>query len=125
VDEIIGLAQILGCQAVLVDTFNKQSGGLFDHWPVEQVAEFISRIKCRGMKAVVAGSLSRETIAHVLPLEPDYVAVRGAVCTGGRESAIDGERLRELVSLIQRCPPTITTPKALNNKAQGRAAHPG
>lgn len=117
-EEIIDVAQRLGCGAVLVDTFSKQSGGLLDRWPLEQLAEFVCTVKNRGMMAVVAGSLSCESIARVLRLGPDYVAVRGAVCAGGREGAIDGQRLRELVDLIRRRQRNTTTPKALNMSAQ-------
>ena len=47
------------------------------------------------------GSLTDVTIAEVLPLQPDFVAVRGAVCCDGRDGNLDPAKVRRLARLLQ------------------------
>jgi uncharacterized protein (UPF0264 family) len=49
----------------------------------------------------MAGSLTAASIAQILPLGPDYVAVRGAACRGSRDGSLDGELVRELVAIVR------------------------
>lgn len=100
--EVVAVGQRLGCAAALVDTFDKSQGGLFAHWSLERVAAFIEQCRAHGLISVVAGSLSLETIRDVLPLRPDYVAVRGAACEGPRTSTVSAARIAELVELVRR-----------------------
>jgi len=50
-----------------------------------------------GCLIVLAGSLTKRTIAKLLPLEPDFVAVRGAACAGRRDGNLDPRKVRRLV----------------------------
>ena len=99
-DEVIRHGQGTGCRAVLVDTHDKRAGGLLDLWTVDECRRVIEQIRAAGMMAVMAGSLTVSTIARILPLAPDYVAVRGAACRGSREGALDGELVRDLVAIV-------------------------
>jgi len=101
---IVAQAERLGCAAVLVDTFAKQGGRLTDLWQAEEIARFVQSAKSRGMLAVVAGSIGVDLVAAVLAAEPDYVAVRGAACVGGREGRVDLDRVRTLVDAVGRLP---------------------
>jgi uncharacterized protein (UPF0264 family) len=101
---IVEAADALGCCAVLVDTFVKASRGLLHWWRLDEVAALVDDAQQRGMLAVVAGSLSTCDIARVLPLGPDYVAVRGAACAGGRAAALSLERLLDLVRIVRPGP---------------------
>jgi len=101
--EVLRVAGELPCAAVLVDTWSKQQGDLLTHWPLNRLSRFVAEVQARGMLMVLGGSLSRTTIPTVLPLKPDYVAVRGAVCREGRESGLDPRRTHELVELVSRC----------------------
>jgi uncharacterized protein (UPF0264 family) len=85
---ILRAAERHDCKAVLVDTFDKHSGTLVDLWPLEQLSRWVRTIQRAGLIAVVAGSLARGTIGAVAALDPDYVAVRGGVCRGGRDGTI-------------------------------------
>ena len=99
--EIVSAAHGLGCRAVLVDTFVKDSRGLLAWWSLDEVAALVDDTQQRGMLAVVAGSLSLCDVAKLLPLEPDYVAVRGAVCAGGRAAALSPARLLQFVQTVR------------------------
>jgi hypothetical protein len=96
-EQVLHHASQFGCRAVLVDTHNKHSGSLLAQWTVDEVVAFVSSVRNQGMLAVVAGSLCGAAIDTVVRLGPDYVAVRGAVCSGDRTAAVDAEKLEKLV----------------------------
>lgn len=98
--QIIAHAARIDCRAVLVDTCHKGAGGLLSHWSLTACAEFIDQVHGAGLLAVVAGSLDAAAIARLLPLSPDYVAVRGAVCTRSRTGRLNGALVRRLVHFV-------------------------
>ena len=91
----------IGCRAVLVDTFDKSQGNLLAHWNLADLANFVAEVRQQGLTIVLAGSLDRDAIRTILPLAPDYLAVRGAACAGGRTSRLDATRIAQLVSLLR------------------------
>jgi uncharacterized protein (UPF0264 family) len=97
---ILTQAVRLGCRAILVDTFDKEAGGLLDCWSPEQLEWLIVTAHAEGLLAVVAGGLTLSAIERVLPLAPDYVAVRGAACNAHRSGQIAADRLAKLVRLV-------------------------
>jgi uncharacterized protein (UPF0264 family) len=98
--DVIDFAAQKGCDVVLVDTFDKNNGGLLDVFNESDVAELINRIRDEGMKSAMAGSLSIEMIENLIPMKPDIIAVRGAACVGDRTSRIDSEKVRLLANLL-------------------------
>ena len=100
VEEVVDAAPGVGCTVLLVDTFNKENGSLFDILSVEDLKQTIQSARDKGLKVVLAGSLSEGTIAKAVSLEPDLVAVRGAVCESGRKSMIDKDRIEKFAALI-------------------------
>ena len=56
------------------------------------------------MLAVLAGSLTAASIEQLLPLDPDYVGVRGAVCDNTRAGRLNPLRVRELKRLLVAAP---------------------
>jgi uncharacterized protein (UPF0264 family) len=97
---ILEHGRALGCRAFLLDTFCKSAGGLFDRWSMADVARLIGQVQQMGLLAVIGGSLSETNIERAAALRPDFVAVRGAACRGGREAALDGQRVRRLANLV-------------------------
>lgn len=89
------------CRALLIDTCDKASGNVFDHWPPHEVAQFLSRAGKLGLMTVLAGSLTVDLIRTALSCSPDYLAVRGAVCDGTRESALIAEKVRQWVERVR------------------------
>lgn len=87
--------------AVLVDTFDKRGGTLLDHWSPQQLASFVREAHRRGQLAVVAGSLTAESLAAVAAARPDIVAVRGAACAAGRNGPVSAFRVRQLKELMR------------------------
>ena len=87
-DDVLRQGAALGCRAALLDTFHKNGQGLLDHWTLSETADFVAAAREVGMLTVLAGSLTPEAIDRLRPLEPDYVAVRGAVCDGARDGTL-------------------------------------
>lgn len=63
------------------------------------LARIIKTARGLGLRIVLAGSIQSATIPAVLDLSPDLIAVRGAVCAGGRTGAVEAKRVRALVRL--------------------------
>ncbi|HVX62040.1 MAG TPA: (5-formylfuran-3-yl)methyl phosphate synthase [Pirellulales bacterium] len=109
-EEILAHAAALACRAVLIDTAGKAHGDLLHHFPLPQLQSFTAEIRRAGLLNVLAGSLSQASLPQVLPLQPDYVAVRGAVCRGGRSGPLDGQKLRQWVERLRGSAQQISDP---------------
>lgn len=99
--EIIDFGAAIGCQATLVDTFDKSGGDLFQAWNEGQLAQTEEAVRAHGMLLVLAGSLSPRTVPLALFRRPDYLAFRGAACKNGRHGQLDRACLAQLVSLVR------------------------
>jgi (5-formylfuran-3-yl)methyl phosphate synthase len=53
-----------------------------------------------GVQVALAGSLQLAEIAALRSVRPNWFAVRGAACSGGRNGTIDEHRVRQLKELI-------------------------
>jgi len=107
--QVIESAQRFGCRVVLVDTYKKVGRGLLDHWTLDEVGTLIETCRDRGLQVALAGSLTLETLADVLPLAPDYVAVRGAACEGQRSGVICSRRVQQLSDVVRCASPWKNT----------------
>ena len=87
--EILRLAQNAGCQYLLVDTYDKSTGSVFDHFSASDLKNLFQEAKQAGMTTVLAGSLTQELLGQIPVSGVDIVAVRGAVCRGDRRSGVD------------------------------------
>jgi uncharacterized protein (UPF0264 family) len=98
--EVLNAAIQAHCPALLVDTWDKSSGSLFDHWPATKLRSFIDEVRSRGIRVVIAGSLWGAAVGEAARLEPDLIAVRTAACDGGRDGNVSRERVRALKQCI-------------------------
>lgn len=98
--EVLTAAAAVGCRAMLIDTFDKRAGGLLDCVALGDVGALVDAARKAGLLVVLAGSLTPATITRLLPLAPDYVAVRGAACLPDRCGRVAIERVRQLVDLV-------------------------
>jgi len=87
--EVLDHGVRLGCRAVLVDTFGKSGPGLVDCWTPAQIERFVARVQQAGLWAVLAGSIRLPQLPQVLAANPDWIAIRGAVCRPSREGRLD------------------------------------
>lgn len=111
VEDIVHSAPSLGCSHLLFDTHSKGQGGLFDFYSPQRLRELISLAKAdptNELIVVVAGSLSAADLTMALSLQPDFIAVRGAVCGETREDSICAEKLTHFVECFTQAVGTIS-----------------
>jgi uncharacterized protein (UPF0264 family) len=101
-EEVLEAAAPLGCRAVLVDTWKKDAGGLLDLWTPAECERFVVRVHAAGLMAVIGGSLRADGMRQLLPIAPDYLAVRGAACANDRAGRLSADRVRELASIVRQ-----------------------
>jgi len=87
---------------VLIDTFRKDGSTLLDWLSVDEIAKLVEQCRAGKLLIALAGSLGPAEIEQLLPLAPDWFAVRGAACEGGRGGRVTAERVRALADLLKR-----------------------
>lgn len=101
--EIIHAAANNRCAAILLDTFDKSQGSVFERMPLDQILECQKVAHRLSMKFVLAGSIQNERqLEMAFGLSPDYIGVRGAVCSQSRESRLCPEKTRTFVSRFKK-----------------------
>ena len=100
---------------ILLDTWRKGAGRLFDVMTEAETSRLIKSIRSLGVWAAVAGSLDSEAIAQAAFMNPDVVAVRGAVCGGVRTDAVQRELVNRLRRQLDSLDP-IATPSRIGGK---------
>lgn len=102
--DVIRAAAELDCRGVLIDTYCKSAGRLFDFVDVATLQTWTEAIRERGKFVALAGSLRADDLPRLTELNPDILAVRGGVCAGGeRRSAIDArsiDRFRKAMEAV-------------------------
>ena len=97
--EVIAAAAGLGCSVLLVDTFDKSAGGLFDCCSPGMPAGWVAAARSARLQVAVAGRIAPAEIPAAWALRPDVVAVRSAVCFNGRDGAVQATLVRRAVSV--------------------------
>jgi uncharacterized protein (UPF0264 family) len=88
-------------RVLLLDTWGKDGSTLLDWAPPKTIDHIIQSLRAAGVRVALAGSLGLDEVRALLPLAPDWFAVRGAVCHGrDRSAAIDEGRVRQLVRFL-------------------------
>ncbi|MCI0332462.1 MAG: (5-formylfuran-3-yl)methyl phosphate synthase [Planctomycetes bacterium] len=95
-DEVLRAAVELGSPALLIDTWNKSAGSLFDHWSAQQLRTFVQSVRSHKLLVVLAGSLHGESLTAAAQLRPDLLAVRTAACDAGRSGPVSRDRVASL-----------------------------
>jgi dihydroneopterin aldolase len=97
---------------VLIDTFSKERGQLFDWVQAERLQSLVAQARQAGLLTALAGGLGPEQISTVFRVDPDVVGFRGALCPSGRVGEVSRARVRQLKTLVmqasgslQRAPP--------------------
>jgi uncharacterized protein (UPF0264 family) len=100
VEVLVRAACELRFPAFLIDTAVKDGTTLLDYLNPSALAHFRSRLGVSGVPVAFAGSLDLDAIRRLLPVAPDWFAVRGAACVGGREGRVAADRVRQLQRVI-------------------------
>jgi uncharacterized protein (UPF0264 family) len=101
--EVCAFASELACGAFMLDTWCKDGTSLLDWLHRAEIAELTRTCRAHGIPVALAGSLRLADVPALLPLEPDWFAVRGSVCHGGsRGREIDPEAVRCWAEFLAR-----------------------
>ncbi len=85
---------------LLLDTFHKGANDLLGHCSIAELRQWIEQLHHAGKWIALAGGLTQASITRLLPLRPDWFAVRGAVCWNHqRRMFLDPNR----VAALRRC----------------------
>ncbi len=79
--------QQAGLAGIMLDTAEKASGRLLNHFSLPQLGEIVKCAHNEGLMCGLAGSLLTHDIPALLPLKPDYLGFRGALCGAGQRNA--------------------------------------
>jgi dihydroneopterin aldolase len=101
--DLIGRLAECGFAGVMLDTAGKANGSLLSHMTPERLEEFVSLSRVKGLMTGLAGSLEPPDVPRLLPLRPDVLGFRGALCRNDdRRSALDPQAVSAIRALIPR-----------------------
>lgn len=92
-ERIVRFAATLAGQTVLIDTFDKRGGGLFDAADPGTVEATVALAKSLGLVVALAGRIGLVDADKVAAIAPDIVAVRSAACGGDRLKPVEASRV--------------------------------
>lgn len=92
-DDVLEAALETNCSVLLIDTFVKDGTNLLDWLPVEEITSLRKATAAHGLQLALAGRVTLMDLPLLLPLQPDIIAVRGAVCELGERTAEVSELL--------------------------------
>jgi uncharacterized protein (UPF0264 family) len=101
-DEVIARGRELACRAMLIDTFDKRGPGLLGHLSLGEIQRLVTSARTANLLVVLGGQIIADHLPDLLPLAPDYIAVRGAVCRGDRAGRLDPDRVRQFGRRIRQ-----------------------
>jgi uncharacterized protein (UPF0264 family) len=96
--EVLEAGRACGCSVLLLDTYDKSAGGLLDWLDRAELEQLRQATRQAAMRVALAGSLTRRQVTLLLELAPDFVAVRGAVCAGGRNARLSATCIEQLLA---------------------------
>lgn len=99
--EVAKFARRYRYKAFLLDTYLKDGKTLLNHMKVDEIADMVKSLQEGGVKVALAGSLTLEAAKKLRACQPDWFAVRGAVCVGGkRGSDLDPLKVKKWKELL-------------------------
>ena len=102
IEQVCAAAIETHCSILLIDTFVKDDSTLLDWVDCARLQSLRTITLNANLQLALAGRVSAEQLSTLLPLAPDIVAVRGAVCANGvRTSMVDELLVRKFVASMQ------------------------
>lgn len=102
-EQLLDVASEFGSPALLIDTYDKLQGCLFDYYSPHELRAAFSMARGYSMQCVAAGSLRLEQLSSLVVCQPDVVAVRGAACgDNDRRATISDKRVQQLRHAISK-----------------------
>jgi (5-formylfuran-3-yl)methyl phosphate synthase len=111
ISEIVAFACQKPGNVLLIDTHCKEpetlrkdrTPTLLDWLTLNEISALCAQCHAASVRVALAGSLTIVDIERLRSAGPDWFAVRGAVCEGGkRRGTVDADKVRRIVKLILR-----------------------
>jgi uncharacterized protein (UPF0264 family) len=102
---VLSAARKLGCAALLLDTHGKTAGSLIDLVGFQELSGLVRSAHEAGLACALAGGLRPRHLGAVARLGPDLVAMRGAVCRGGRVGTIVPRLVARVAAAVHAAEP--------------------
>ncbi len=112
--EVVRVGSAAGCRVALCDTWHKD-GPLTKWWNSAALREWCACARECQLQIALAGSVRLPDLDTLLELQPDWIAVRGAVCAGDRTGPIDGQLVSILARHVKPVVGKIPTPAVPHN----------
>lgn len=95
--DVIEAAARTACPGVLIDTWDKSRGGLFECLPEPELLRGLQRARRRGLFVALAGKLTAADLRRPALQSADVIGVRSAACTEeNRRCGIAADRVAKL-----------------------------
>lgn len=91
-----------GVDVVMMDTGVKDGRSTFEFLTEQELMDFVSGAKERGLQTAIAGTIKFKDIPSLKRISPDIIGVRGCVCGGDRNSVIKRELVERLKAEINQ-----------------------
>ena len=103
-----------GFYGAMLDTCVKDGRSLLDHTTLAELQLFVQLAKANALYCGLAGSVQILDVPRLLPLQPDYLGFRGALCHGSdRKSTLNEYQVKELRNMLHKSnTPATDWPKA-------------
>jgi len=101
--KLLPLLAASGFAGAMIDTAQKGGQRLLDHLGPAQLVGFVEACRELGLLSGLAGSLEAPDIPRLVPLAPDFLGFRSALCgANGRSGPIEAAAIAALRDLIPR-----------------------
>jgi dihydroneopterin aldolase len=102
--DAVAAAADMGAAGLMLDTADKGSGSLRAHLDALALKSFVTQAKAHGLTVGLAGSLAAADVPELLPIAPDLLGFRGALCCGFRSASLDPAACAAVRALIPERP---------------------
>lgn len=107
------LLKAAGFHGAMIDTADKRAGSLTEVTNYAALADFVSQARRLNLLCGLAGSLRADDIDVLMPLMPDYLGFRSALCErGARAAPVSADAVGEIATRIAAFK---QTPRSLRN----------
>lgn len=107
-DRLIAAASDAGAATILIDTFDKSAGGLFDAAEGDAVGEWVAAARAAGLDVALAGRLSGGDLPAIAAVGARIAGVRSAACDGGRMGRVGRRNVAKLVGTLSDAGPAAS-----------------
>jgi uncharacterized protein (UPF0264 family) len=94
--ELPGIGAQAGVDVVMMDTGIKDGRSTFEFLTEQELMDFVTDAKERGLQTAIAGTIKFKDIPALKRISPDIIGVRGCVCGGDGNSTIKKELVKQL-----------------------------